>query len=150
MRAFKVIDRQPKGLFDPVALRHMLFDLKRDNFSVGCYVPGDYRSTGFQLLPQLLKIVDVAVQTGVDDGPIAMVDRPVAMGIIRMAIEGPPLYRSIGVLFIGAAVALAIALTAQYVDAFTLLGMLCLLVYLLIIHRIWNDNKYMVAQEASA
>ncbi len=74
----------------------------------------------------------------------------VSMGIIRMAIEGPPLYRSIGVLFIGAAVALAIAYTAQYVDAFMLLSMLCLLVYLLIIHRIWNDNKYMVAQEATA
>ncbi len=73
-----------------------------------------------------------------------------SMGIIRMALEGPARYMSVALHFLGAAAALAIAPMASYVDAFTLLGLLCLLVYLLVIHRMWIDSKDLAVQEAPA
>ena len=76
MRTFKIIDRQAEGLFDGMTLRYVFFDLKRNNFRVGGYVFGDHHSAVFQFLFELLKIVDITVQTGVNN-------RTVIIGLIR-------------------------------------------------------------------
>ncbi|MCK5254081.1 MAG: low temperature requirement protein A, partial [Thermoplasmata archaeon] len=64
-----------------------------------------------------------------------------SLGVIRWAGEGWNRPTSVAIHFIGAAVALAIAALVGKVDAFTLLGLLAMLVWLMVIHRMWTDSK---------
>src|SRR5210317_1090763 len=70
MGSFKIVDRQPKGLLNCLALLEILLDLKGNHLRVGGDVAVDPVAIAIEFGLKLLIVIDIAVETGMNDAAI--------------------------------------------------------------------------------
>ena len=62
MGSLKIVDCQPKGLINRMALLEILLDLKGNNLRIGGYFAVDSVSITFEFSLKLLKVIDIAIK----------------------------------------------------------------------------------------
>ncbi len=79
MGTFKIIDRSTEGLANVMALLHIVLHLEGDNFGIRCNGIRNGAGLIFVNLFQTLEIIDISIQTNMDNTEPRFIARPGAV-----------------------------------------------------------------------